>query len=252
MPVLFLDFDDTLSEQIPFNMQYVRGIGTALAALYGGDTEEWARHGADMMLALEADYAARFRDAPLNGYCAWLPLMLSRAVEMLFAGMGLSLPPDPRETAFQMRDIALSQCDSLFPGARTAIRTLHECGFLLHMASGNDSAHLRAALRGAGLDVWFRSLYGPDLIDCAKEGPQFYERIFTATGVPPREALIIDNDPAAIAWACTAGARAIQVKLLPYRTVETAAGAAAAVTDLARLPEVVQALSSDAPDATVS
>jgi FMN phosphatase YigB (HAD superfamily) len=238
-PVVFFDFDDTLSEQIPFNLQYVRGIGAALSTLYGGDTEEWAAHAADMMVALEADYVARFRHNPLNGYCDWLPGMLAQAANRLFTGMNLAVPQEAAEVAYRMRERALTGCATLFPGASEAVLALHARGVPLHMASGNDAAHLSAALRGAGLDACFGRLYGPDLIDCAKEGPEFYTRLLAAEGLAPHQALFIDNDPAAIGWARAAGAEAIQVKLLPQHKVETAEGVRAVVTDLRQLPDMI-------------
>jgi FMN phosphatase YigB (HAD superfamily) len=242
MPILFFDFDDTLSEQIPFNLQYVRGMGSALASTYGGDMEAWAAQAADMMVALEADYTAHFRNSPLNGYCDWLPHMLARAVDMLFTGMRLPQPADTEAIARRMRRKALEGCNALFPAAHEVIEELHRRGYALHMASGNDSDHLRAALNGVGLGPYLDRHYGPDLIDCAKEGPEFYERILAAICLSPQEALFIDNDPTAIRWAQSIGATAIQVKLLPYHRVETVEGVLAVVTDLRQLPAEIDRL----------
>src|SRR5579862_2713865 len=162
MPVLFFDFDDTLSEQISFNLQYVRGLGGALAPIYGGEVEAWAAHAADMMVALEADYLLRFRDTPLSGYCEWLPTMLMHAVELLFKGMQLPQPDDPETIARRMRQEALLASNALFPGALDAIQNLHQRGIPLHMASGNDSDHLRSSLHAVGLAPYLDRLYGPD------------------------------------------------------------------------------------------
>ncbi len=239
MPVLFFDFDDTLSEQIPFNLQYVRGLGRALAPQYGGDVEAWASHAADMMAALENDYVNRFRNDPLAGYCKWLPAMLATAVTLLFDSAGLPLPADPEEEARRMRRKALHECCATFPGAQQMLQRLHGRHAPIHMASGNDSEHLRYAMKGAGLLDYFDRLYGPDLVDCAKEGPEFYERILAHMHLKPQDALFIDNDPAAIGWAQSVGAQAIQVKLLPYHHVETAPGIVAVVNNLSLLPEII-------------
>jgi FMN phosphatase YigB (HAD superfamily) len=242
MTTLFFDFDDTLSEQIPFNLQYVRGLGHALAPLHGGDVEAWASKAADMMVALEIDYIGRFRNAPLSGYCEWLPSMLANAVALLFGGMNLPLPADAEAVARQMRRAALHECNSLFPGAQQMFATLHARYGPLHMASGNDSDHLRAAMKGAGLLDYVDRLYGPDLIDCAKEGPEFYERLLADMRLSPSEALFIDNDPAAIGWIHAVGAQAIQVKLLPYHRPETAPGVRAVVDNLSNLADEIRRL----------
>jgi phosphoglycolate phosphatase-like HAD superfamily hydrolase len=233
---LFFDFDDTLSEQISFNLKYVRAIGTVLAPNYGGDVEAWAKSAIDMMEVLEAEYIARFRDNPLNGYCKWLADMRVRSTELLFTGMGQPVPDDAAEVSIQTQFAALIQCDTLFPGAKEAIWALHARGIPIHMASGNSSDHLQAALQGVGLDHMIDRKFGPDLIDCAKEGPEFYERILADMDLPGDRALFIDNDPTAIDWAHAAGAAAIQVKLLPDRHVRTAEGALMVVTDLRQLP----------------
>jgi FMN phosphatase YigB (HAD superfamily) len=229
---IFLDFDDTLSEQIPFNLQFCRAIGDFVAAIYGGDPEDWAQSAIDMMVALEADYLARFRADPTNGYCGWLESTRARATELLFAGMNIETPATAVALSIRIQAEALAHCNALFPSAHEAVTELRTQGFDVHMASGNESAHLSAALRAVGLEASIGHFFGPDLIDCAKEGPEFYRRIFQRLNLPAERALIVDNDPVAIGWAVAAGASAIQVNLLPDRHVETAIGATEVIADL--------------------
>ena len=244
LPILFFDFDDTLSEQIPFNLQYVRGIGSALAPQFGGDPEAWAKCAIDMLETLEAQYIARFRDDPTN-YNAWFAAMHEQAMGLVFSGMGLHVSPDAETLSKETQRLALAQCDATFSGTREAVHALHRQGYVLHMASGNDSGHLRSALAGAHLDFYFDRLYGPDLIDCAKEGPEFYARLFRHAQVDPARALIIDNDPNAIEWAISVGAQAIQVDFLPYKHVPAALGILATITDIAQLPERIKDFSTN-------
>ena len=147
-PILFFDFDDTLSEQIPFNLQYVRGIGSVLAPRFGGDPEAWAKCAIDMLETLEAQYIARFRDDP-TGYNAWFSTMHEQAMGLVFSGMGLPVPPDAKTLSQETQRLALAQCDATFPSTREAVHALHAQGYVLHTASGNDSGHLRSALTGA-------------------------------------------------------------------------------------------------------
>ena len=238
-PILFFDFDDTLSEQIPFNVQYANHLGAALAAAYGDEERRWTAQAVAMLITLEADYTTRFRGNPLNGYRAWLPTMLNRATELMFTGMEVPLPADTLSVALRMRAEALSHCDALFTGAKEMLHTVHHLGMPIHLASGNDSAHLLAALRGVGLDSLVDGFYGPDLIDCAKEGPEFFAGVLSATGTAPMDALFIDNDPVAIGWARASGAQAIQVQLLTHHPVEPAAGVRAVVTDLSALSDIL-------------
>jgi FMN phosphatase YigB (HAD superfamily) len=238
--ILFLDFDDTLSEQVTFNLQFCRAVGDFLSPIHGGHPEDWARSAIDMLVALEAEYLARFRGAPTNGYRDWLAAMRPRATEMLFTGMGLQLPENPAQLSLEVQAAALPRCNALFPAARECVHALRIQGHEIHMASGNESAHLVYALRGANLSEPIDACFGPDLIDCAKEGPEFYRRIFAHLGLPPDRALIVDNDPVAIGWAHEVGAKAIQVDLLPDRRIQIAEGVLAVITDLNDLPYAVK------------
>lgn len=229
---IFLDFDDTLSEQVLFNLQFCRAIGEFVASMYGGDSEDWARSAIDMMVTLEEDYLVRFRADPTNGYCGWLESTRARATELLFAGMDRKTPATPVALSVQIQAGALARCNALFPSAREAVTELRAQGFDVHMASGNESAHLYAAMQAAGLEALIGQFFGPDLIDCAKEGPEFYRRIFQRLDLPAERALIVDNDPVAIGWAVATGASAIQVNLLPDRHVEYALAPIEIITNL--------------------
>ena len=58
-----------------------------------------------------------------------------------------------------------------------AIRTLPAAGHRLMAASGEDSVSLDGYLEGMGLRACFERLYGPDLIDTHKAGPEYYARL---------------------------------------------------------------------------
>lgn len=217
----------------------MRGIGSVLAPVYGGAVEEWAKCGIDMLEALEAQYIARFRNTP-TGYNAWYATIHRQAMELVFGGMGLPIPDHAEQLSRDTQRQALAACDATFPGAAQAVQTLKQRGYTLHTASGNDSGHLRSALAGIGMDTCFDRFYGPNLIDCAKESQEFYSRIFADLNLPPDHALIIDNDPKAIEWAQSLGAKAIQVDLLSYKQVETAPGIVGKLTAMAQLPTLIE------------
>ena len=228
-----------MSEQIPFNLQYVRGIGDVLAPIYGGDAEDWAKCAIDMLETLEAQYIVQFRADPTH-YNAWFARLHAQAMELVFGGMGLPVPDEAEQLSRDTQKRVLSGCDAAFSGAKQAVETLHRRGYMIHAASGNDSGHLRSAFVGMGIDHCFTRFYGPDLIDCAKEGPEFYRRIFPDLNLPPAQALIIDNDPNAISWAQSLGAKAIQADLLPYKEVATAPNIVGKITELTQLPTLIE------------
>jgi len=84
--------------------------------------------------------------------------------------------------------------------------------------------------------------FGPDLIDCAKEGVDYYHRLFNVLGVKSDSVIVVDDYPPAIGWALEVGANVIQIKLSKERKFDTVPGVAAVVTDFRTLPDVVASL----------
>ena len=160
----------------------------------------------------------------------------------MFERMGLPIPSDAARIARETQFNALIQCNAAFPGAQEVVKALFDSGHRIQIASGQESEYLVAALRGAGLEKYIESKFGPDLIDCAKEGPEYYSRIFEATGVRAQDAVVVDDWPPAITWALQTGARVIQSKLSRERHFETVQGVAAILTDLRALPDEIEHL----------
>ena len=112
-----------------------------------------------------------------------------------------------RETcAFVTRRVRSAQ-----PGVVNAIRALHSMGHRLYTASGEDSEDLDGYLEGMGVRDLFEGLYGPDLVNTAKEVPSYYQRIFEDAGVQPNEAVVVDDSSLVIGWAKEFGATAVLV-----------------------------------------
>jgi len=213
--VLF-DFDDTLSEHRLFSQRLVITMARAMWTFHGGVVECWAKSVQVMMERLEESYIARFcppTGAQPFGYREWLQEARTTAARWLYEGVGLEAPANAGQLALKGQKIALRRSVALFPRAREVVRGLQLRGFRLAIASGNDYGTLHHALVGCGLRSYFEKLYGADLVDCAKEGQEFYAAIFADLGLEPSQALVVDNDPKSIQWASEAGAQAIQVRL---------------------------------------
>lgn len=237
---VFLDFDDTLSDPFQFHTQYVREVGALLAPQYGGQPEKWAKAAIDLLEMLEREYVERFVGYPLNGYCAWLETVRERSALKMFERMGIQPPPDPAHVARETQFNALLQCNAAFPGALDAMAGLFEAGCRIQIASGQESEYLMAALMGAGLESYTESKFGPDLVDCAKEGVEYYQRIFAAAGADDSKRIVVDDSPAAIGWALQAGATVIQARVSRERHYEIVPGVAGVMTDLSELPALVE------------
>jgi beta-phosphoglucomutase-like phosphatase (HAD superfamily) len=83
-----------------------------------------------------------------------------------------------------------------------------------------------------------RRLYGPDLIDTFKEGPEYYERIFAELGISSTNAVVVDDSPRAINWAAQVGARTVLVSNSP----PSETGTTAHIRSLEELPAIIHRL----------
>ncbi len=132
----------------------------------------------------------------------------------------LGLPTPPEEECLDLASRALAwisrRIQAALPGAVEAIHLLHRHGYALHTASGACSLELVGALEGMGVRHCFGRLYGADLINTFKEGPEYYVRLFADVGVQPAEALVVDDSTEALEWAAGLGARTVLVSSSPH------------------------------------
>src|SRR5258708_1075156 len=126
---------------------------------------------------------------------------------------GIETPPEEERLRLASRAAAFITCrvQAAFPGVVDTIRTLHRQGYMLHTASGESSVDLAGYLQAMGVRDCFGRLYGPDLIDTFKEGPEYYERMFADLGIAPADALVVDDSPRAIDCATQLGACAVLI-----------------------------------------
>src|SRR5258708_29898290 len=104
------------------------------------------------------------------------------------------------------RGFITRRIQAAFPRVVDTIRTLHRQSYTLHTASGESSLDLAGYLHAMGVRDCFGRLYGPDLIEALKEGPEYYERIFADLAIAAAQALVVDDSPRAIEWATQVGA----------------------------------------------
>jgi beta-phosphoglucomutase-like phosphatase (HAD superfamily) len=129
------------------------------------------------------------------------------------AYVGITPPPDD-EAVTLYRELSIyigERANSAIAGAADAVLSLHRTGYTLYTASGTPSWELRGIIAKMGLAETFSGLYGPDLVDHVKYGPDFYQKVFDHAGVAPSRALVIESDLECCHWASEAGANAVWV-----------------------------------------
>jgi HAD superfamily hydrolase (TIGR01509 family) len=93
-----------------------------------------------------------------------------------------------------------------------ALRALKRRGLVLHMASGDSHDDLVAFLDRIGARDLFDRVYGSDLVNTWKFGPEYYRAVLADSGVDPHRAAVVDDQPNAIAWARESGLRTFRVE----------------------------------------
>jgi HAD superfamily hydrolase (TIGR01509 family) len=93
-----------------------------------------------------------------------------------------------------------------------ALRRLRERGMVLHMASGDSHDDLVTYLERIGARDLFDRVYGSDLVNTWKFGPEYYRAILADSGVDAERAAVVDDLPSALAWARECGLRGFRVE----------------------------------------
>lgn len=236
---IFLDDGGVMNDNEQRGMQWRRMVGEYFIPLFGGTSEAWSeanyRVSTQMFEAdrwsLRLKAAANFASFDRAYQLDWLQGMCKI--------VGVASPPEEECIELGRRASAaiIPRVRAAFPGVVEAIRALHSQGYTLHTASGEPSTDLAGYLDGMGVRHCFGTLYGPDLIDTFKAGPEYYERIFAEVGIAPSDALVVDDSPRVVRWAAQLGAHTVLVhKNAP------ATGTTLQVGSLAELPAIIQRL----------
>ena len=238
--IIFLDNGGVMNDNNTRALQWQRLVSEFFAPLLGGPPDAWSRTNrvvADRLfdpgtwrrrVQADPDYRSFERAYQVE----WLLGMCEL--------VGVGTPPEEECLRLARRAAAFITCrvQAAFPGAVYTVRTLHRQGYTLHTASGESSLDLAGYLQAMRVRDCFGRLYGPDLIDILKEGPEYYERMFADLGIAPADALVVDDSPRAIEWVRQLGARAVFVgdSSLP-RT-----GTTVHIESLVELPAMLQRL----------
>lgn len=237
-PVIFLDDGGVLNDNAVRGEQWRRMVGEFLAPRLGGSPDAWADANWTVVNSMLEPVAwdERMRTAPdyATFDYAYQRDWLYRMCELV----GVAPPPEEESVALAIEasDHIIPRVYSPYPGVVETIKLLHQRGYSLNTASGASSYVMAAYLEGMGVRDCFDRLYGPDLIETFKNGPEFYKRFLMDAGVAPQDALVLDDNPRCVAWAEEAGALAVLVRDTP----EASSQARYVISSLAALPRYLE------------
>lgn len=212
--IIFLDDGGVLNANYARGLQWQRLVGEYFVPLLGGSADAWSRANRVVANRLFEPGAWRKRVQAAADYHSFDRAYQVEWLRGMCELVGIETPPEEECLRLARRAAVFitRRVHAAFPGVVDTIRTLHRQGYPLHTASGESSRELEGYLQAMGVRECFGRLYGPDLIETLKEGPEYYERIFADLGIAAAEALVVDDSPRAIEWATRVGARTVLVE----------------------------------------
>lgn len=240
--VLFVDDGGVLNDNERRGPEWRRLVGEFFAPRLGGTPEAWAAANSAVFPGTWQRYLAHVRTATA-GVRPFLRAEDRRWLAEMCAAVGVRVDTDEPDELDELMEAAhryiTRRVSSAYPEAAQAIRDLARAGIALHTAAGHTALQLDGYLRGMGLRELFDRLYGVDLVDRFKTGPQYYAAILADSGVDPAEAAVIDDSAEALDWAAACGLRTIRVARVNGDSGDGGDGRHETISSLAALPLIL-------------
>lgn len=212
--VLFVDKGGVLIDNTTLGAQWRGLIGEFLSPRLGGKPEAWGaanipafeRQWARLSAAHSARGPADIRGFFAKDACLWFLDMCD--------GVGVARPADEEAERIAAATVAYvkAHLDIPVPRVLDALRALRGRGVVLHLASADSHDDLVAFLEQIGARELFDRVYGSDLVNTWKFGPEYYRTVLADSGVDPDHAAVVDDSAEALSWARECGLRGFLVE----------------------------------------
>jgi len=213
--VLFVDKGGVLIDNNDLSPQWRRLIGEFLAPRLGGSPEAW---GAANIPAFEHQLE-RWRAAMAGRGPADIRGFFAKDARLWFLDMcdaiGSERPPDVEAERIAADTVSYVRAHLEIRAPQRgllALRRLRERGVVLHVASGDAHDELVTFLEQIGARDLFDRVYGSDLVNAWKFGPEYYRAVLADSRVDPERAAVVDDSPNALSWARDCGMRGFLVE----------------------------------------
>ena len=192
---IFIDNGDVISDHEKADPQWNQMVGEYFSSRFGGSPPDWETANRHAFSVYIDRYCTEAWGHPEMDYNAFQKRELTNLIATMFKSVGLDVPCSRTlfEIAVSAHEWICERVKADIPGAVEAIHALHESGYRLYTCSGIGSVSLRGYLRAMGIEEVFRRHYGPDLVNCPKEGSLFYRKLFEDSGMDPSESVIVDD-----------------------------------------------------------
>ena len=191
---LFLDDGGVLNDNRLRGPEWLRLIGEFMPSRLGGTAEQWAE--ANRVLFPQLWDSLKRRLPEFASHQQFQRTYSISWMEKMCDFVGVQRPSDEDAVTLygELSIYVGERAVCAIEGSTDAVVSLYRAGYRLFTASGANSWELQAILGRMGIADLFQQLYGPDLIDHVKYGPEFYDKLFAHAGIQADRALVIESD----------------------------------------------------------
>jgi len=191
---IFFDDGGVMNDNNRRSEQWKDLIAIFFCERYGGDPETWREANGKAMEVIIQEVDRLIANNIDLDYSVYRKHEDEIWMTQMFGHAGMAVPEgDHSILCREVERWITPQVKSAIPGIIPAIKQLKNEGYTLYTASGESSLVLEGYLQGMGIHELFTGLYGPDLVGIMKGGLDFYKRIFSHSGIDPRQAIVIDD-----------------------------------------------------------
>ena len=211
---LFIDKGGVLIDNTVLSPQYRRLLGEFLPTELGGDPDAWANANVGAATRAFERYQRAYLTAPSLPIRDWYVEDVRLWLYEMCDEVGRARPPAAQadRIANAAHDYVRRRVDIDVPRIVRRLRDLHGRGLKLHTASGDQHSDLVGYLETMGTRELFDRVYGSDLVNVWKSGPEYYRAILADTRTEPTTAVVVDDSEHAIGWAAECGLRGVLVR----------------------------------------
>lgn len=212
--MLFVDKGGVLIDLSAHGAQWRRLIGEFLSPRLGGTREAW---GGANIPAFERQWA-RFAAAHSAREPADIRGFFAKDARLWFLemcdGVGIARPAEAEAERIAADTIRYvnAHLEVHVPRVLDTLRSFRRRGVTLHIASADSHNELVEFLGKIGARDLFDRVYGSDLVDALKFGPEYYRAVLADSGADPNRAAVVDDSEAALSWARECGLRGFRVE----------------------------------------
>jgi phosphoglycolate phosphatase-like HAD superfamily hydrolase len=211
---LFIDKGGVLVDNAVLSPQYRRLLGEFLPTELGGDRDAWANANVGAAARAFARYQEASLAPPSPSVHRWFVEDVRRWLYEMCDEVGRARPPAAQadRIANAAHEYVRRRVDIRAPQIVNRLRTFHERGLKLHVASGDQHSDLVGYLDTMGTRDLFDRVYGSDLLNVWKSSAAYYRAILADTRTDASTAVVVDDSEPAIGWAAECGLRGVAVR----------------------------------------